>query len=90
MDQKRLSFEPLSVMAKLDPVTVTVTVAKYTKDNNLLARPGWRSLQRIASHEVKFARMLIQAKLSQQRHGPLFKFGIQILGPANMLWNWML
>jgi hypothetical protein len=47
------TFEPLSVMAKEDPITC----AKYAEDNDLLDKPGWKSLQRIASCTVKFARM---------------------------------
>jgi hypothetical protein len=39
------TFEPLSVMTKEDPITC----AKYTKDNDLLDKPGWKSLQGITS-----------------------------------------
>jgi hypothetical protein len=34
------TFEPPSVMAKEDPITC----AKYAKDNDLLDKPGWKSL----------------------------------------------
>jgi hypothetical protein len=53
------TFEPLSVMAKEDPITC----ARYAKDNDLLDKAGWKSLRRIASRTVKFARMCTQAKL---------------------------
>jgi hypothetical protein len=66
------TYEPLSVMAKSDPITC----AKYAKDNNLLDLPGWKSLKRIASRTVLFARMLRQSKLESERHGPRYKFGV--------------
>ncbi len=66
------TFEPLSMMIKADPVTC----AKYASDNNLLSTPGWKQLNRIASRTKKFARMLNQAKMNQNRNGPKFKFGI--------------
>jgi hypothetical protein len=53
------TFEPLSVMAKADPLTC----ALFAKDNDLLDTPGWKSLKHIANREVKFARMVKQAKL---------------------------
>ena len=68
------TFEPLSVMSKEDPLTC----ALYAKDHDLLDTPGWKSLKRIASREVKFTRMVKQAKLSQARHGPTYKFGILV------------
>jgi hypothetical protein len=66
------TYEPLSVMAKEDPITC----AKYAQDNNLLDVPGWKSLKRIASRTIKFARMQRQYKLERERHGPCYKFGI--------------
>ena len=66
------TYEPLSVMAKADPVTC----AQYAQDHDLLDTPGWKSLKRIANRTVKFARMIRQSKLEQERHGPQFKFGI--------------
>jgi hypothetical protein len=66
------TFEPLSVMANEGPITFS----KYAKDNDLLDKPGWKSLQRIASYTVKFAWMCKQTKLHSQRGGPTFKFGI--------------
>jgi hypothetical protein len=59
------TFEPLSVMAKEDPITR----AKYAKDNDLLDKRGWKSLQRIASRTLKFARMCRKSKLQTERRG---------------------
>jgi hypothetical protein len=58
------TFEPLSVMAKADPLAC----ALHAKDHDLLDAPGWKSLKHIANREVKFARTVKQAKLHQSRH----------------------
>jgi hypothetical protein len=68
------TFEPLTVMAKADPLTC----ALHAKTHALLDTPGWKSLKRIATREVKFTRMVKQAQLSQARHGPTYKFGILV------------
>jgi hypothetical protein len=68
------TFKPLSVVAKADPLTC----ALRAKDNDLLNTPGWKSLKRVADQEVKFTRMVKQAKLHQSRHGPTCKFGILV------------
>jgi hypothetical protein len=39
------TFEPLSIMAKADPLTC----ALHAKDNDLLDTTGWKSLKRIAN-----------------------------------------
>jgi hypothetical protein len=61
-------------MAKADPLTC----ALYAKSHDLLDTPGWKLLKRIATREVKFTRMVKQAKLRQARHGPIYKFGILV------------
>jgi hypothetical protein len=66
------TYEPLSVMAKADPITC----AHYAQAHDLLDTPGWKSLKRIATRTVKFARMIRQSKLEHERHGPQYKFGI--------------
>ena len=69
------NFEPLTVMAKADPLTC----ALYAKAHDLfLNTPGWKSLKRVATQEVKFNRMMQQAKMSQAPHGPTYKFGILV------------
>jgi hypothetical protein len=68
------TYEPLTTMAKADPLTC----ALHGKTHALLDTPGWKSLKRIATQEVKFTRMVKQAKLSQARNGPKYKFGILV------------
>ena len=60
------TYEPLALITKSDHVTCT----EYASDNGLLATPGWKQLNRIASRMIKFARMIKQAKMNQNRHGP--------------------
>ena len=68
------TFEPLAVIKKDDPVTC----AAYAKDNNLLDTRGWKSLKRIATRTKLYNRMLKQAKMSSQRHGIIYKFGVRV------------
>ena len=71
--------EPLSTMAKDDPVSC----ARYGMNNNLLNKPGWKALKRIAKRYHKVHKVEInQAK--RGRHNPKkkkekkFKFGVQV------------
>jgi hypothetical protein len=66
------TFEPLSIMAKEDPITC----AKHAKDNELLDKPGWKSLQQVPSRTIKFAWECQQAKLHYERQGPAYNFDI--------------
>jgi hypothetical protein len=68
------SDEPLSVLKKDDPVTC----AKYAKENDLLETAGWKSLKRIAKRTKLYERMVKQAKLSSERNGPIYKFGVRV------------
>jgi hypothetical protein len=61
-------------MAKAGPLTC----ALHAKKHVLLDAPGWKSLKWIANREVKFARMVKQAKLHQSRHGPTHKFSVLV------------
>jgi hypothetical protein len=73
------TFETLSIMAK----DYCITCAKYAKDNGLLEKPGWKSLQRIASCTVKFAQLYQQAKLHTERRSPTYKFAILLPTDCN-------
>jgi hypothetical protein len=68
------TYKPLTVMEKEDPLTCVL----YAKTHDLLDTPGWKSLKRISKREVKFTRMVKQAKIQQERHGPQYKFGILV------------
>ena len=68
------TYEPLALIKKDDPVTC----ATYAKDNNLLDLPGWKSLKRIATRNKLYKRMVKQAKMSSERNGPYYKFGVRV------------
>jgi len=55
-----------------------VTCAKYAKENGLLDKPGWKTLKRIATRAIVFDRMLKQARMSSERNGPIYKFGVRV------------
>ncbi len=54
-----ITSEPLSVIAKDDPVTCAI----YAKENGLLDTPGWKRFKGIAKRDKKFIRIVNQAKL---------------------------
>ena len=59
-----------------------LTVAQYAENNGLLDTPGWKRLKRFVKNKKTFARMVKQAKLTSQRHGPIYQFGIRV--PRNV------
>jgi hypothetical protein len=61
-----VTAEPLSVIAKDDPITCAI----YARDNNLLDLEGWRRFKSIANRELKFRRLVNQAKLRSYRLAP--------------------
>ena len=71
------TYEPLSVIRKDDPITC----AKYAKEHGLLNTDGWKQLKRIACRTKVYKRMLKQACMKSVRHGPIYKFGVQV--PCN-------
>ena len=68
------TYEPLAIIKKDDPVTC----ATYAKDNGLLDVEGWKSLKRIATRTKLYERMVKQANFKSERHGPIYKFGVQV------------
>ena len=55
-----------------------VILAQYAKDKQLLDTVGWKTYKRDIKHEVKFARMVNQAKLKSYRRAPKYKYGYQV------------
>ena len=74
------SWEPLSVIAKDDPVTV----ATYARDNNLLETPGWKRLKHhVRQFKKRFIRLArtVKAYRSARKENKV-KFGITV--PKNV------
>ena len=69
-----ISFEPLDIIAKDDPMTCAI----YGRDNKLLDLPGWKRFKTLAKREKKMLRMVNQAKLRSYNHAPKYKFGFLI------------
>ena len=72
-DTGEVSWEPMDVIRKDDPVTL----AKYAKDKNLENQAGWKWAKRYTKNQKKFIR-LVKIMKSQKKNGPKFKFGIQV------------
>ena len=73
------TFEPLSMMAKDDPISC----ARYGMNNDLLNKPGWKSLKRVAKRYHKVHKIEInQAKRGKpnrkKKKEKKFKFGVQV------------
>eukprot|EP00536_Pseudo-nitzschia_multiseries_P004087 jgi/Psemu1/9233/gm1.9233_g len=63
------TYEPLANIAAADPVTA----AKYTKDNDMLDKPGWTRLKciiNLAKRTKKLDRLIHQAKLRSFHTAP--------------------
>ena len=67
-----ISYEPLSIIGKSDPVTVAI----YAKENDLLRLDGWKKFTKLAHRQKKLLRMANQAKLQSFRTAPIYHFGI--------------
>ena len=63
------------MIAKDDPVTV----ANYAKQHDLLEKPGWKFLRRIASRAKKMQRMLNQVQCQSKYSAVCYEFGVHIL-----------
>ena len=55
----RVNWEPVSVMRHDD----TIYIAKYTRDNNLLDKPGWNHLHHYFKNTNNKNRLFKAAKL---------------------------
>lgn len=69
------TYEPLTVIRRDDPITC----AKYAKEHGLLDTPGCKQCKLIACRTKVYKRMLKQAAMKSVRHGPIYKFGVQVL-----------
>jgi len=78
-DNNEVTWEPLAVIRKDDPVTV----AGYARDNKLLEQPGWKWARRIVKNEKKYCRLLKLLK-GQKRHAKKYKFGVEVPSTGNV------
>ncbi len=69
-----VTYEPLDIIAKDDPVTCAI----YAEKANLLDELGWRRFRRIAKRQKKLLRQVNQAKLRSYRAAPRYKYGYEV------------
>ena len=74
-----ISFEPLSIIAAVDPVTC----AAYAKENDLLALEEWCRFRNLAKKDKVLARAIKQSKIRQVRRSQTYMFGYLI--PRNYM-----
>ena len=77
-DDGTKTWEPLAVMISCDPATL----AAYAKDNDMLNKPGWKQLKRIARRAKVLRRMLNASKRKQKYNEVKYKFGVRV--PRNV------
>ena len=70
----QMTWEPLSEMAKDDPVTVAI----YAQKKDLLDTPGWKQFRTYTKNAKKLLRLVNQAKLKSHRNAPTHKYGFQV------------
>ncbi len=69
-----ITWEPLDMIAKDDPVTCAV----YAKKNNLQNLPGWKRFRHLIKHDKILARAIKQTKIRQVRRSNKYMFGYLI------------
>ncbi len=69
-----ITWEPLSMMIKCDPVTL----AQFAKEHDLLDKPGWKKLKKIARRAKVLQRMVNANKRAQRYNAIVYKFGVRI------------
>ena len=74
-----ITFEPLSIIAAVDPITC----AAYAKENDLLALEGWCRFRSLAKKDKVLARAIKQSKIRQVRRSQTYMFGYLI--PRNYI-----
>ena len=77
-DDGTKTWEPLAVMISCDPATL----AAYAKEHDLLKKPGWKKLNKIARRAKVLRRMLNASKRKQRFNEVTYKFGVRV--PRNV------
>ena len=72
-DSGEITDEPLTILAKDDPVTM----ARYAEEHGMLGTPGWKILKRTLTRQRIITRMFMQAK-SKLKKGIMYKFSVRV------------
>ena len=73
-----VTWEPLTIIGKNDPVTCAV----YAKEHGLLNEPGWKQFKKYARKAKMLQRLVNNAKRSQKFGQIIYKFGVRL--PRNV------
>ena len=68
------TYEPLSLIANDDPITVAI----YGKKHGLLNEPGWKHLKRYVKTSKRLIHAAKQSRIKQVRRSVKYKFGFQV------------
>ena len=69
-----VSYEPLTLISKDDPITCAV----YAKKHDLLATTGWKHLKRYAKTSKRLIRAVKQSRIHQVRASTRYQHGFQV------------
>jgi hypothetical protein len=68
------TWEPLNVIAKCDPVSVTL----YGVKNDMLDKKGWKYLKKHAKNLPRIAKQVREVLKAKGAHGPKYKYGVRL------------
>jgi hypothetical protein len=68
------TWEPLNVIAKSDPISVSL----YGEENGLLNKKGWKYLKRHARNTRKVYRHVREILKARGNDGPRYKYGVRL------------
>ena len=69
-----ITYEPLTLISKDDPITCTV----YAKKHDLLDTTGWKHLKRYAKTSKRLIRAVKQSRIRQVRASAQYQHGFQV------------
>ena len=73
-DSDEVTYEPLTVISKDDPITCAV----YAKKHDLLDTTGWKHLKRYAKTSKRLIRAVKQSSIRQVRASARYQHGFQV------------
>ena len=69
-----VTYEPLTLISKDDPITCAV----YAKKHDLLDTTGWKHLKRYAKTSKRLIRAVKQSRIRQVRASARYQHGFQV------------
>ena len=69
-----ITYEPLDFLSR----DITVELAQFAMDNDLLDKPGWKRFKQYKRRKKLVERLIKQAKLRSFRLKPKYKYGFEV------------